>query len=241
MYGYLTLIILNGRYYMNKKMLLSKAMLKKYENSIYKHSQILNSTYENIVNDYNLPWLKLAIEIPYSNILDEISNIQHLFVNHRDEHNDHEGWMSFCIHGKSYDATREDKHYNDDRNHTWTKEAIDNIPNTVKFFKETWPNKNFTRLRIMLLKPGGYISIHRDSIKHSLSPVNIAINQPINCKFVMEKYGMVPFTQGSAFMLDVSNNHTVFNDSNENRYHIIIHHNTTDDSFKDLVIKSYNS
>jgi hypothetical protein len=56
----------------------------------------------------------------------------------------------------------------------------------------------------------------------------------------MEKYGTVPFNQGDAFILDVANNHTVFNDSNENRYHIIIHHETIDDSFKNLVVESYN-
>jgi hypothetical protein len=226
---------------MNKKMLVSKAMFKKYENAAFNHDQILNSSYENIINDYNLPWLKLKIKIPYDVILNEIVKIQHLFVKHRDEHNDHEGWMSFCIHGKSYDATREDEHYNDDRNHIWTKEAIENLPNTIKFFKEIWPNKNFRRLRVMLLKPNGYISIHKDSSVHGLSPINVAINQPKNCKFVMEKYGTVPFNKGDAFMLDTANNHTVFNNSDENRYHIIVHHGIIGDSFKNLVIESYNS
>lgn len=239
-HGFRMLKILSGHYYMRKK-IISKAMVKKYKDMQYSHTIIANSYYENIINDYNLPWLKLKIEIPYHTIFNEIVKIKHLFVNHRDEDNENEGWMSFCIHGKSFDATREDEYYNDNRNHDWTKEAIENLPETVKFFQKLWPNKNFSRLRIMLLKPGGYISIHKDYNISKLSPINIAINQPNDCNFVMERYGIVPFTDGSSFMLDVSNNHTVFNNSKEDRYHIIVHHKTIDESFKNLVVQSYYS
>ena len=92
----------------------------------------------------------------------------------------------------------------------------------------------------MELKPKGVISIHRDGEPPgSLDPINIAITQPNDCKFVMEKYGAVPFKTGDAFILNVSNRHAVYNNSDTIRYHIIMHYKpcTTIDN---LILKSYN-
>jgi hypothetical protein len=40
---------------------------------------------------------------------------------------------------------------------------------------------------------------------------------------VIEGHGVVPFKQGSGFLLDIGKKHAVINDSDEYRYHIIIH------------------
>ena len=186
-----------------------------------------------------LPWLPLDILVPVEAILSEIKNIESLLTDHRDEYAENVGWKSFCIHGKSYNATREDAYYNDTRPHSWTPEAIERMPNTVNYFLNHWPKTQFSRLRVMLLESGGHITIHSDSVISALSPINIAITQPTDCVFVMENFGVIPFVPGSAYMLDVSNRHTVFNNSPHPRWHIIIHQAFDQIESQNMVASSY--
>lgn len=197
------------------------------------------ATAEWIRTQSRLPWLPLDIEIPTDVVLSEIQNIKHLLTVHRDDYAEHSGWSSFCLHGKSYNATREDTYYNDSRPHIWTPEAEELMPKTVQFFKD-WPAASFQRLRVMRLEPGGWISIHRDTSTSSLHPINIAITQPDECAFVMEHHGKVPFESGKAFLLDISNLHTIFNNSNQDRWHLIVHQKFNLD-FDNLVAKSYKT
>jgi hypothetical protein len=187
-----------------------------------------------------LPWLKLDISIPASVIYQEIQAVKDYLVDHREDYSEHTSWRSFCIHGKAYDATREDEHYQDLRPNIWTPEAKLLMPETVNFFQHYWPSADFARLRVMELAPGGIISVHRDhEPPGQLFPVNIAITQPAGCDFYMEGFGPVPFATGSAYMLDISNRHVVINNSNEYRYHIIAHHTHIQELDK-LVKRSYN-
>lgn len=199
----------------------------------------VNLNYEEIINS-NIGYLVMNKIIPYEMISKEIKNIESFFVPHRAEFDESLGWEGFCLHGKSYDATKEDSYYNDNRSKDWTSEALDLMPNTVNFFKNDWFGNTFNRLRIMKLLPNGYINCHSDDKKPGyLSPVNIAITNPSGNIFAMENCGIVPFVPGRAIMLNVSNFHAVRNESNEPRYHIIVHHNTITDSFKQLVVESY--
>ena len=43
------------------------------------------------------PWLKLMIDAPFKEMLEEAKNIKHLFVEHRTDYS--QGWKSVCIHG----------------------------------------------------------------------------------------------------------------------------------------------
>ena len=190
------------------------------------------------MNNSGLPWLHLDISVPYRTILSEIKNIESLLIDHRDDYGEHYGWKSFCIHGKSYDATREENYYNDNRPYVWTAEAQTGMPQTLDYFANTWPGSQFQRIRVMLLEPGGYISIHQDSNISKLTAINIAITQPDKCKFVMARHGVVPFEQGRAFWLDLSNQHIVINNSDQPRWHIIVHQ-SFDDNFQNMVVNSY--
>jgi len=186
-----------------------------------------------------LPWLQLSVDIPYQLISHEIGNIQSMMSAHRDTQGEHRGWYSFCIHGKSYASTREDSYYNDTRPHVWTPEAESLMPKTVEYFKTQWPATQFFRLRVMLLEPGGYITVHSDSDKSQLWAINIAITQPVGCNFLLEKHGIIPFEPGSAYWLDLSNRHVVFNDSKESRWHIIVHQSFDNQIFQNMVVNSY--
>jgi hypothetical protein len=221
---------------------ISQLMANKYVNYQYQLPEYNpTATFDWIQKDSGLPWLPLTLAVPHSTILTEIKNIESLLSTHREDYNEHRGWKSFCIHGKSYDATREDEYYDDTRPHTWTREAETMMPATVDYFRTQWPGSQYRRIRVMLLEPGGYIAVHRDSDTPGLTAINIAITQPDVCNFIMEKKGIVPFRPGSALWLDISNHHTVFNNSSQNRWHIIIHQSVNDQKFQDEVVKSYNT
>ena len=65
------------------------------------------------------------------------------------------------------------------------------------------------------------------------------VQLPNGCDFVMELHGAVPFKPGNAFWLDISNKHTVFNNSDQPRWHLIIHQNFDNHEFQKLVVNSY--
>jgi hypothetical protein len=218
---------------------ISQLMFKKYANCNLQLPEYNPSAdFEWIMNASGLPWLQLDIAVPYQDILHEIKNIELLLVDHRDNYGEHRGWKSFCIHGKSYDATREESYYNDNRPYVWTSEAQQCMPLTVDYFATKWPGGQFKRIRVMLLEPGGYISIHQDYAISKLTAINIAITQPTECQFVMAKHGTVPFFPGQALWLDISNQHAVINNSDQPRWHIIVHQ-SFDNSFQDMVVNSY--
>jgi hypothetical protein len=75
----------------------------------------------------------------------------------------------------------------------------------------------------MKLAPGGYIMPHVDGPGRIFGPLNIAINNPAECGFYFKQWGRVPFKQGTGFFLDIGNEHIVWNNSNETRYHFIVH------------------
>lgn len=217
-------------------------MFKKYINTEYQLPDYNpDADFDWIKCQSGLPWLRLNIDVPSQEILKEITAIESLLIAHRDSYGEHQGWKSFCVHGKSFDATREAQHYNDTRPYIWTPEARQYMPQTIKYFCTQWPPTAFARLRVMLLEPGGYVSIHSDYSKSELIPINIAITQPSDCDFVMEKYGVVPFDPGSAFWLDVANNHTVFNNSDQPRWHLIVHQSFNSIDFQKLVVNSYQT
>jgi hypothetical protein len=222
------------------KQQLSRSMFNRYQDSKPEWPAYNPSAdFEWIRTQSGLPWLRLLVDVPYQLILDEIANIESLMCAHRDELGEHKGWQSFCIHGKSYNATREDLYYNDSRPHAWTKEAQEFMPQTVEYFDQQWHRGSFKRLRVMLLEPGGYITVHSDSDKPELTAINISITQPVDCHFLMEHHGIVPFNPGMAYWLDISNRHVVFNNSNQPRWHLIVHQTFNNLEFQNLVVKSY--
>jgi len=198
---------------------------------------------ENTKNNWQIPqevpenlW---ATDWPYAPIIDtthdfdemirEMKNIDHLFVAHRDKDKvnsyGHEGWYSITLHGISHEKTEHFDRYGfnteEEANYHWT-EPCGLVPKTVSFIKSL-PFSDYARIRIMRLSPGGHIMPHTDGKGRIFGPFNFALNNPENCVFVFKDYGVVPFKQGRGFMLDLGNVHAIRNDSDEYRYHIILH------------------
>lgn len=169
--------------------------------------------------------LKLDMTVPVDDIVNEWSTVSDLAILHRANESmsekffyGHKGWKSLTIFGAGHDVTEDSNDLKD-----WTIVA-DRCPKTKRWLEQNFVINELTgRIRFMLLEPGGYILPHVDRPNKGLHEVNIAITNPQGCIFRFTEHGDVPFTPGSAFLMDISNQHLVFNDSNSPRLHIIVH------------------
>lgn len=169
--------------------------------------------------------LKLPFDVPHEEMLAEARALRDFYVYHRSSGH-HRGWRSLALHGLSSVHTQghEQYGYQDARDapYGWT-DISRFCPVSTRFFRDIFGYDRYERVRFMLLEPGGYILPHEDVSWRNLGPINLALNNPVGCDFVMRDWGLVPFAGGQANMLAVGYEHAVFNDSDEDRYHIIVH------------------
>ena len=191
-----------------------------------------------IKNHSGYPFLKLKIDVPSDDIVQEWEGVQDLAVYHRPEESisekffyGHKGWKSLTIYGVHHLATE-----NIPGIRSWT-EVANRGPRTKKWIEDNFVIDESTgRIRFMLLEPGGYILPHADRDHKQLSEINIAVTNPDGCCFRFTNHGNVPFSPGSAFLMDISNQHLVYNGSNSPRLHIIVHGVLKD---ADIILQSY--
>lgn len=179
----------------------------------------------------DFPWSQVNAEgdHDYSKILEEIRTVDSFFVEHRVKDKiasyGHEGWYSLTLHGIDYDKTENYDRYGftseKEANYHWTS-VCDRLPLTMNLIN-CLPFTDHGRVRIMRLSPHGYIMPHTDGKGRIFGPFNFAINNPEGCEFVVEDHGVVPFKQGCGFLLDIGKKHAILNNSDEYRYHIIVH------------------
>lgn len=186
-----------------------------------------------IVFESEWPYFRLSAldDQPYKEMYNEALALIDEFYDHREDTYGH-GWKSLTLHGLNEDTQSLNQyigHYKDRkdvlRDLKWTSVA-DKCPITKKYLTEAFPAEYLNRVRFMLLEPGGYILPHQDrpDSQKRLSVCNISLNNPEDCKFIMEGHGTVPFdNNGSAFLVDVSNKHAVWNKSSKPRLHMIVH------------------
>lgn len=178
----------------------------------------------------HIPFLKLPIpSFDPALMLKEALNVQHLAVGHRTK--DSAGWKSLCLHGIEAQKTLSSDRYGFaselETPYQWT-EICNLCPQSAQFLESLIEQKyfeRFFRVRFMYLEPGGYIQFHqdRDDMNKSLGPLNVSLNMPKDCYWIFKNWGTVPFEPGSAYAVDVSNQHGVWNFSYETRVHLIIH------------------
>ena len=205
-----------------------------------------------IIHTSGWPYLPLELPgAPYAEMYKEALALEDLFVMHRthpDENADyaHRGWKSICLHGEAWDKTNHWEVYPENKGKTqadieyrWCPEIVERCPETTRYFKEVYPYHNYQRLRFMWLDPQGYIQPHRDRNENYLQPINIALNNPAGCEFKMEGKGYVPFKDGgSACLVDIGNLHSVWNNSDTPRIHMIAHAPWKPAEFTKIVIDS---
>lgn len=204
-----------------------------------------------LLNKSNFGWLELDISFDLAAWKQETSAAQ--FVNHRGD--DHPGWNSSCIHGIDVDKTGAWTSYGnwqreEDVPYKWT--SISEHTPSIKRFWQQFPYERYRRIRFMELEPGGIIQPHSDAPgrlpgEQGLDmldfgvPINIAIQHPNNCNMTLEGHGTIPFQEGKAFIVNIRNFHSVINNSNENRIHLISHGipGNRKDEFVELIARSY--
>ena len=193
-------------------------------------------------------WLELDTSFtPYSD-LSELTAIDKFFVEHREDET-HSGWESCAIHGLGPKKTRicYEYGYDDEINapYYWT-EVSELAPRATEFWKN-FPVEGFARIRFMKVKPGGHISLHNDSPKQYppslldfLIPINVAITHPNVCNMFIEGHGNVPWQPGKVFLCNILQNHSVKNNSDKDRIHMIaqVHPGNRKQEFAELIVRS---
>ena len=189
-------------------------------------------------------YLKLDIQVPHEQMLAEARALRSYFLQYY-QGNDyrHQGWYSLPLYGLGDDKVLAWKGYGYTDAHEaaadmhWTKWSH-LCPVTTKWLKETFPSNAYGRVRFMLLTAGGFIAPHHDGDVRALEAVNIALNNPKDCNWFWKDGSTVPFTAGDAYAVNISYEHEIKNDSNEDRYHLIIHHYDSTDEWIKLMSHS---
>lgn len=203
--------------------------------------QLADPTPADIRSSFGYLPLRLPFGIPHEDMLSEAKKLRDFFVYHR-AGGQHQGWRSLCLHGiSSVHTENHDRYGFPDREsapYAWT-DISKFCPVSTEFFSNVFGYDWYERVRFMLLEPGGYILPHEDVDWKQLGPVNIALNNPDGCVFAMEDWGIVPFAGGTANMLAVGYRHAVYNNSQEDRYHIIVH-GARGPQWQDYILDSYS-
>ena len=173
-------------------------------------------------------YVELDLHIDHKSILAEAIALKEYFITHRKGSYDHKGWKSLVLHGWNFEQSGHWKDYGYEnidqviKDLHWTKFSV-RCPKTVDFVKNHFPSNLFGRVRFMLLEAGGHIAEHADSRIPLLDNTNISLSNPKNCLWRWgdgETLYMVP---GKTYIMNTHYPHSVYNISDEDRYHLIIH------------------
>lgn len=175
------------------------------------------------------PYIRFPIKFPHEVMYQEYLGIKEHLVEHTNRQSNissneicyASGWYGLTIHGLSPDKLEGNQAYGATLDeYQWFFE--DKIPQTISFIKSL-PYSRFMRVRYMIMKPRSYILPHTDYSHMWLSPLNLSITNPEGCRFAFTGFDDVPFEPGVGFLMNIGYQHMVYNDSDEERVHMIIH------------------
>jgi hypothetical protein len=186
-------------------------------------------------------YLKLDLLVPHEKMAEEARALRSRFILYRNQDSyQHSGWYSLPIFGLSLDKPMSWDAYGYSsaneaaKDFAWT-EIAEQCPVTVNWLKTTFPSQKLGRVRFMLLEAGGYIAPHTDSPYSIPDPVNIALTNPVNCDWVWGDGTTLDFKPGSVYAMNISYEHSVKNNSTEDRYHLIVHHHDSTPEWKSMM------
>ena len=207
-----------------------------------------------LLNYSNFGWLELDLEIDIAGWQIEALQAEPYFVDHREDES--EGWTSCCLHGIDVGKTGAwtNYGYTDEKTvpYQWT-DLGNKSPQVTHFWKNQFPTDHYRRIRFMQLDANSAITPHSDmpgrlpgedkfNALDFGCPINIAVVHPADCHMVLEGYGIVPFKEGKAFLINIRNYHSVINFSNTPRIHVIGHsygYGSKKQEFAELIARSY--
>jgi hypothetical protein len=184
-------------------------------------------------------YLKLEIEIPYESMCAEAFALLDKFSPHRGDEDSY-GWESLTVHGLGWDKHENYSNYGykkgkDASNDMFWTEIADLCPVTTKWLKEVFPCNRYGRVRFMLLRAGGKIALHSDSSIKLIENINVALNNPVGCKWIWGDGEELIMEPGGAYAMNLHYHHSVVNNSNEDRMHMIIARHDALDEWKALI------
>ena len=185
-------------------------------------------------------YLKLNIELPYKEMCEEAFRLIDKFTPHRGNEYSHRGWESLTIHGlgwnkhENYDEYGYKKGKDASNDMFWT-EIAEQCPITTKWLKEEFPCNKYGRVRFMLLRAGGEIALHTDSRIKLIENINVALNNPIGCKWIWGDGEELIMEPGGVYAMNIHYPHRLINESNIDRMHMIIARHDATDGWKKLI------
>ena len=87
----------------------------------------------------------------------------------------------------------------------------------------------------MLLRAGGEIALHTDSRIKLTENINVALNNPIGCKWIWGDGEELIMEPGGVYAMNIHYPHRLINESNIDRMHMIIARHDGLDEWKRLV------
>jgi hypothetical protein len=188
-----------------------------------------------------VPFLDLKLDFDYKSCLREAESLLQKFVQHRgydqSTSEDRSGkWKSLGIRAIDGDS-KKTLYHNDygitqDPNYQLT-EIASLCPHTLEFLNKITDIQQCQRIRFMLLEPGARIAVHSDAPnKEVCLAFNIALNMPPGCDFWIDvnpngrhnSYSTkIPFFAGVGMLVNVAKYHYLYNNSDTNRIHLIVH------------------
>jgi hypothetical protein len=196
----------------------------------------------------NVPYVEIDLEFNVDDWLAESQIAEPFLVNHREGDN-HNGWRSCCIHGIDVDKTGVWNCYAEtEPKYNWT--SLSEKTPIIKKFWESFPFEKLARVRFMEVSSDGHVAPHNDSpvgfdqnfdsLAH-LIPINIAISHPDNCYMTLKDHGVVPWKTGDIKLVNITNDHSVINFSQQPRMHLIGHGIVGNriEEFCELIVRSY--
>jgi hypothetical protein len=92
----------------------------------------------------------------------------------------------------------------------------------------------------MLLRAGGKIALHSDSSIKLIENINVALNNPVGCKWIWGDGEEIIMEPGGVYAMNLHYHHSVVNNSNEDRMHMIIARHDALDRWKRLIEDAAN-
>ena len=122
----------------------------------------------------------------------------------------------------------------------WGWTVIQEIAPETKRWMEDLPHYHYKLGRFNLLRPNGYIGLHTDWDKRNVfSAMNVALNHPKGCYLRRnDTKEELPFRDFTGFWFDNGVEHEAGNNSNEDRFHFILHDKRGNDEREELIKKS---
>ena len=188
-------------------------------------------------------FLKLEIPFPHEEMLAEAQRLKHRFTDHRGSEDVHKGWKSLALYGlgESRHENWSDEGYSSAleaaRDFIWT-EAAHECPVTMNFLLNQFPSKRFGRVRLMLVEAGGWIGPHTDTTHRLVENINMSLSNPDGCIWRWGDGEELFMEPGGAYAMNISYEHAIYNNSNEDRFHIIVARHDSTDEWRNLVDKA---